>query len=79
MAVEVRLFPLLAARAVSRQERREVAYTPGMRAMDLITAEGFTETDAGAIIVFVNGTQSELEGVIKDGDKLEFMIGISGG
>ncbi len=79
MAIEVRLFPLLAARAASRQERREAPYAPGIRPMDLLTSEGFTETDADAIIVFINGAQGELDAVLSDGDKLEFMIAISGG
>lgn len=54
MAVHVRFFPLLAKRTRSRQETLEVAFQPGLRPIDIIRAEGFSETDAEAIMVLVN-------------------------
>ncbi|MER3487996.1 MAG: hypothetical protein C4307_04360 [Chloroflexota bacterium] len=79
MAVHVRFFPLLAKRARSRQETLEVAFQPGLRPIDIIRAEGFTETDAEAIMVLVNNRQAELDEPVQDGDRLEFMIAMSGG
>lgn len=79
MAVSVKLFPLLAKRAASKRETFSVPYSDGMRPVDIIRAEGFGETDAEAIMVLINNVQAELDTPIKDGDTLEFMIGISGG
>jgi molybdopterin converting factor small subunit len=79
MAVHVRFFPLLAKRTRSRQETLEVAFQPGLRPIDIIRAEGFSETDAEAIMVLVNERQAELDEPVQDGDRLEFMIAMSGG
>ncbi len=79
MAVHVRFFPLLAKRTRSRQETLEVAFQPGLRPIDIIRAEGFSETDAEAIVVLVNERQAELDEPVQDGDRLEFMIAMSGG
>ena len=79
MAVDVKFFPLLAKRTTSRSETLTVPYADGMRPMDILRAEGFSDTDAEAILVLVNNTQADLDAPIADGDHLEFMIGISGG
>ncbi len=79
MAVSVKFFPLLAARAKSKRESLIISYSEGLRPIDIVLDEGFSETDAEAIMVLVNNTQADLDTPIKDGDSLEFMIGISGG
>lgn len=79
MAVEVKFFPLLAKRAKSKSERVAVPYRDGLTPMDIIRDEGFSHIDAEAIMVLINDTQAELDVGVQDGDRLEFMIGISGG
>lgn len=79
MAVSVKFFPLLAKRASSGRESFAVPYTEGLKPIDIVRDEGFSDTDTEAIMVLVNGAQVELDTPIKDGDALEFMIGISGG
>lgn len=79
MSVSVTFFPLLARRASSKRERFTVPYSEGMRPLDIVRSEGFGEADAEAIMVLVNDTQAELDSPIEDGDRLEFMIAISGG
>lgn len=79
MAVHVRFFPLLARRARSRQETLDIAFQPGLRPIDIIRAEGFSDTDAEAIMVLVNDRQAELDAPVQDGDRLEFMVAMSGG
>ena len=79
MTVRVTFFPLLAKRAASRRESFEAPFSDGMRPIDLVREEGFSDTDAEAIMVLVNDTQVDLDTPIKDGDRLEFMIGIQGG
>lgn len=79
MSVSVTFFPLLAKRAASGRDRLTVPYTDGLRPIDIIRGEGFSDTDAEAIMVLVNDSQAELDRPIKDGDRVEFMIAISGG
>jgi len=79
MSVSVKFFPLLAQRAASRRESLTVPYREGLRPIDVVRAEGFSETDAEAIMVLVNDVQAELDAPLRDGDRLEFMIAIAGG
>ena len=79
MSLSVKLHPLLVKRAKSKQESLTVPYADGMRPMDIIRAEGFSETDAEAIMVLVNDAQAEMDTPVKDGDRVEFMVGIQGG
>ncbi len=79
MAVNVTLFPLLARRAASKQEHLSVPYRTGLRVRDIVAAEGFSETDAEAIMVLVNDRQGDLDGALNDGDQVELRIAIAGG
>lgn len=79
MAVHVTMFPLLAKRTKSRLERQSLPYRDGLRPLDILRDEGFSETDTEAIMVLVNERQADLEAPIRDGDRLEFMIAIAGG
>lgn len=79
MTVSVKFFPLLAKRASSRRERYDHPFTDGLRPIDIVRAEGFAEIDTEAIMVLVNDSQTELDAPVQDGDRLEFMIAISGG
>ena len=77
--VEVKLHPLLARRAASRQETRSVSYRPGLTPLALLTDEGFSEVDAEAVMVLRNDAQVDPETALADGDRVEFMVGIQGG
>ena len=77
--VHVTLHPLLAKRAASRQERRDVEHRPGLTAIALLLDEGFREVDAEAVMVLRNDAQVDPETPIADGDRVEFMVGIQGG
>jgi sulfur carrier protein ThiS len=77
--VEIKLHPLLAKRAASRQETRTVAYQPGLTPKTLLTDEGFSELDAEAVMVLRNDVQIDPETLLNDGDRVEFMVGIQGG
>lgn len=79
MAVAITMFPLLAKRTRSKQERQSLPYRAGLRPIDILHDEGFSDTDTEAIMVLVNDAQSDLEAEIADGDRLEFMIAIAGG
>ena len=79
MAVDVKLHPLLVKRARSRRESFTLPHADGIRPIDILRNEGFSETDAEAVMVLVNSAQVELDEPLKDGDRIEFMVGISGG
>lgn len=79
MAISVIFMPLLAKRAKSRAERLSVEFTAGLTPMDIALGEGFSTTDAEALMVLVNNTQAELDTGLKDGDQVELMVGIQGG
>ena len=79
MAVSVKLHPLLARRTTSKRESFTTPYTQGTRPLDILLDEGFSETDAEAVMVLLNDAQAELDAPLKDGDRIEFMVGISGG
>jgi sulfur carrier protein ThiS len=77
--VEITLHPLLAKRAASRQERRSVAYSPGLTPLALLLDEGFSTVDVEAVMVLRNDAQIEPDTPLADGDRVEFMVGIQGG
>lgn len=77
--IQVKLHPLLAKRAHSQQEQREIAYEPGLRAVDLLLREGFRAVDAEAVMMLCNDDQIEPETALHDGDRVEFMVAIQGG
>lgn len=77
--VKVRLFPTLAQRSNSGQERYELPYQPGMTPADIIRREGFTGEDAEYIVVMVNNEQSDPDRALQDGDQVELLVSIQGG
>lgn len=77
--IDVKLMPLLAKRAVSRQEQLTVSYRSGLTPAAVAEGEGFSGDDLEALLAVVNGTQVELDTPLSDGDRLELMIGIAGG
>ncbi len=79
MSLQVKLHPLLVKRASSKQGELSVPFSDGMRPADIIRTEGFSDTDADAIMVLINDTQAEMDTPVNDGDRIEFMVGISGG
>jgi sulfur carrier protein ThiS len=77
--IHVRMMPLLAKRARSRLERREVTYAPGCTPAAILSEEGFSELDQEAITALVNDVQVELDQPLADEDRLELIVGIQGG
>jgi sulfur carrier protein ThiS len=79
MAVQVKWFPTLAKRTRSRQLLTEAQWREGLTPRDLFRAEGFSDTDAEAVMVVVNDTQAAADLPLHDGDRLEFLVSIQGG
>ncbi len=79
MTVEVRWFPTLAKRSRSGETKTTVEWEPGLTALSVFTAEGFTETDADALMTVINGTRTAADTALEDGDELEFLINLQGG
>ena len=77
--VEIKLHPLLAKRAASRQERRTVPHRVGLTPLALLAEEGFSEVDAEAVMILRNDAQIDPDTPLNDGDRIEFMVGIQGG
>lgn len=77
--VEITLHPLLAKRATSRQDRRSVAFRPGMTPLAILQEEGFSAVDAEAVMILRNDAQIDPETPLADGDRVEFVVGIQGG
>jgi sulfur carrier protein ThiS len=79
MAVQVRLYNLLAERSLSGKEQYAVDFEDGMKPIDLIRREGFDGEEAQAIVVLVNDEQATRETALSDGDRVELMINMVGG
>jgi sulfur carrier protein ThiS len=79
MAVQVKWFPTLAKRTRSQQAQAELGWRPGLTPASIISEEGFSATDAEAIMAVVNGTQVKPDQPLQDGDRLEFLVSIQGG
>lgn len=77
--VTVTLHPLLAKRATSRSERRQVPHRPGLTPLALLEDEGFRAVDAESVMILRGSTQIEPDALVEDGDELEFLVGIQGG
>ncbi|HLZ69868.1 MAG TPA: MoaD/ThiS family protein [Dehalococcoidia bacterium] len=77
--VDVKLMPILAKRAASRQERLSLDFAPGLTPGAVAEAEGFHGPDLETILAIVNGQQVELDTPLADGDALELLVGIAGG
>ncbi len=77
--ITVKMMPLLAKRATSRQEQLSVAFAPGITPAAVAEAQGFSGPDLDALLAVVNGKQVGLDTPLADDDRLELMIGIAGG
>ncbi len=77
--VEVKLMPILAKRAASKQQRLTLTFAPGLTPGAVAEAEGFHGPDLETILAIVNGQQVELDTQLADGDTLELLVGIAGG
>lgn len=77
--VEIKLMPILAKRAASRQERLSLAFSPGLTPGAVAEGEGFHGPDLETILAIVNGQQVELDTPLADGDAVELLVGIAGG
>lgn len=79
MSVEVRWFSTLIERTHSKLPRTVVAWKEGISPRTIFTDEGFNDVDADHTIAAINGEHVDMNTLLKDGDKLEFLVGISGG
>lgn len=79
MTVHVKWFPTLVKRTKSQQDRTEVDWREGLTPIQVFMAEGFSEADAESVMVVINDSQADGSDILKDGDRLEFMVSIQGG
>ncbi|MEO6398955.1 MAG: MoaD/ThiS family protein [Tepidiformaceae bacterium] len=79
MTVHVKWFPTLVKRTHSKQGSTEVAWRAGLTAREVFRAEGFSDADGESVLVLINDSQAEGGDLLKDGDRLEFMVSIQGG
>lgn len=79
MAIPVKWFPTLIKRTKSKQAQTEVEWRPGLRPLDIFTAEGFGEADAEVVMVIINDEQAEMDTELRASDRLEFLVSIQGG
>lgn len=79
MTVHVKWFPTLVKRTLSKQDRTEVEWRDGLTPLDVFRAEGFNDADAESVMVAINDSQAGHTDVLKDGDRLEFLVSIQGG
>ena len=79
MALSVRMQDILAERSVSREQRLQMPYEPGMVAGDVVRREGFSGAEARAIVVMVNSEQANADTPLRDGDLVELVTQMVGG
>ena len=77
--IKVRLYNLLAERALSGKEEYGVPFEQGLRPVDIIHQEGFHGEEEQAIVVLINDEQATRETALADGDRVELMINMVGG
>lgn len=77
--IEVRLYNLLAERALSGKEEYRVPFEAGLRPVDIIHKEGFYGDEEQAIVVLINDEQASRDTALADGDRVELMINMVGG
>jgi len=75
----VKWFPTLVKRTRSKSAQTSVEWHEGLTPLQIFLAEGFSEIDAEAVMVIVNDAQVSRGDVLRDGDRLEFMVSIQGG
>ena len=79
MAVAVKLFATLVGLSRSKRPQFEMEWWEGMTARDLLTAEGFSEKDEETIAAVVNGEQADWDTALRNGDRVELLVGLQGG
>ena len=79
VTVHVKWFPTLVKRMQSKQATTEVDWHAGLTAHEVFRAEGFSDADGESVLVLINDSQAEGTDLLKDGDRLEFMVSIQGG
>lgn len=79
MTVHVKWFPTLVKRTQSKQATTEVEWRAGLTAHAVFRGEGFSDADAESVLVLINDSQADGGDILKDGDRLEFMVSIQGG
>ena len=79
MAVQVKWFATLVKRTRSKQSTTEVEWHAGLTPHEVFLGEGFNDADAESVLVLINDSQAEMGDVLKDADRLEFMVSIQGG
>ena len=79
MAVQVKWFATLVKRTRSKQATTEVEWHNGLTPREVFLGEGFNDADAESVLVLINDSQAEMGDVLKDADRLEFMVSIQGG
>ena len=72
-------FPTLVKRTQSKQATTEVEWLPGLTSHTVFRGEGFSDADAESVLVLINDSQADGGDILKDGDRLEFMVSIQGG
>ncbi len=77
--IRVRLYNLLAERALSGREEYELPFQEGLRPIDIIRREGFHGEEEEAIVVLINDEQATRETPLADGDRVDLMINMVGG
>ena len=77
--IRVRLYNLLAERALSGKDQYELPFEEGLRPVDIIRREGFRGEEEEAIVVLINDEQATRESPLSDGDRVELMINMVGG
>ncbi len=77
--IKVRLYNLLAERALSGKEEYGVPFEAGLRPVDIIHREGFHGEEEQAIVVLINDEQATRDTALADGDRVELMINMVGG
>ena len=79
MAVQVKWFATLVKRTRSKQSTTDVEWHNGLTPHEVFLGEGFNDADAESVLVLINDSQAEMGDVLKDADRLEFMVSIQGG
>ena len=78
MPVQVKLFSTLVKISRTGQATFALAWRDGLTAGAVLRGE-FSERDAEAIAIVVNGEQADAGRALHDGDTVEFLVNLAGG